>query len=94
MGWWKIDSVGKGQIDMPAKQGEGEPLNAIPGVHTADDLYNGDGPADILGVCCDRIAEMYKAAWGRSPKKSELQAVLNFVVNPFIDDDGYYRRNK
>lgn len=79
-GWWKIDSVEKGQIDwdQPDKNGL---INAIPGQDTTKKLYNGDGPADIMGNAIDSITSEYHEAWGRNPEPEELQAVFNFCFN-------------
>ena len=48
MGWWKINSPERGGIDRTFQSGSGL-LNAIPGKHTTENFYNGDGPADAMG---------------------------------------------
>lgn len=54
MGWWKIRSVDSGGIDWDWKKGN-RLVNAIPGSDSPDFYYNGDGPADILGLAVRRI---------------------------------------
>ena len=82
MGWWKIDSVERGQIDFSHKcPTNGELTNAVPGHETEDACYNGDGPADLMGPVLRKINEQYLADWGRPAKKEELQAVSNFCIN-------------
>ena len=89
MGWWKIENVESGQIDFDAN-GPGNLANQVPGRHSPDQLVNGDGPADIMGVAIKKIVEEYKEAWGRPPQREELQAVFNFDVNSMYADDGAY----
>jgi len=80
MGWWKIDNVQNGGIDWNFNSGSNT-INAVPGKHSPDHWYNGDGPADEMESCIERITKLYKKAWKRKPTKEELQAVFNFVVN-------------
>ena len=75
MSWWKIDSVENGQVDP-----KGHEIKEVTDVGSK--LYNGDGPADVMGAALDTIAEMYVEAWGRPPKLDELRAVFNFVTGP------------
>lgn len=82
MGWWKIDSVETGQIDCSHKCPTNPQLtNAVPGQETEDAMYNGDGPADVMGDALRDIDKQYKDAWGRSAKPDELRAVFNFCFN-------------
>lgn len=84
MGWWQIINVESGMIDWDVKR-EGKAINAIPGKHDKDQLYNGDGPADVMGPALDKINELYIKAWGRPAKREELQAVFNFCANGMFD---------
>lgn len=79
MGWWKIKDIKTGQIDFEHKNSD--IANAIPGKETEDNLYNGDGPSDLMGDVLNSISKQYSEAWGRPVKKEELTAVFNFVVN-------------
>lgn len=54
MGWWKINSPRRGQIDRSHDTG-GRLLNAVPGRDTAENHYNGDGPADSMGEAADKV---------------------------------------
>lgn len=83
MGWWKIKDVETGQIDFDHRCADGQKTlaNAIPGRETEDALYNGDGPADLMGPFLRQISEQYSEAWGRPAKKEELVAVFNFCCN-------------
>jgi len=88
MGWWKIDSVKTGQIDLshraPGQNGT-DLANAIPGKETDEDaLYNGDGPADLMGPVLRKINAQYVEAWGRPAKPCELRAAFNFCLNGMI----------
>ena len=76
MGWWKINSVEKGGIACDTKEGQ--------------ELYNGDGPADLMGEALDKIAHEYQISFGRYPKREELLACFNFCSNPFVKEDGSY----
>lgn len=92
MGWWKIKSVERGQIDWDAsKNGM---ANQVPGRDDPNALYNGDGPADEMGEALARIARLYKKTWGRWPKLDELQACFNFVTGPARDEGDTYVPNK
>jgi len=81
MGWWKIDSVEDGSIDLlhecPTNP---ELVNAVPGKETEDAEYNGDGPADLMGPVLRKIDEQYRDAWKRPAKPDELRAVFNFCL--------------
>lgn len=74
-------------LDEPAARviamllGPVEFANAVPGRDTPDDLYNGDGPADMMGVALRQIDKLYQEAWGRDAKPDELRACFNFVLN-------------
>src|SRR3954468_7290446 len=54
MGWWKINSPSRGGIDRAHATGS-KLLNAVPGRHTPENHYNGDGPADAMGNAVDRV---------------------------------------
>ena len=82
MGWWKIKNVETGQIDFDHKRSTGHQLvNAIPGEEVEDALYNGDGPAYLMGAALRKISYQYESAWKRPAKKEELLAVFNFCCN-------------
>ncbi len=82
MGWWKIKNIETGQVDFEHKCPTSEELvNAVPGEESEDALYNGDGPADLMGSALRLISVQYKQAWTRPPKKDELTAVFNFCLN-------------
>lgn len=86
MGWWKIKDVESGQIDWCSPRESGQLINAVPGQDSKDLLYNGDGPADVMGVALVKIFGLYEEAWQRSPSKEELRACFNFVVNGMYPD--------
>lgn len=65
-GWWSIDKNGK----MVSKE------------DTEEQLYIGDGPADIMGNAIEKIFYEYIRAFKRPPKRKEIQAVFNFCSNP------------
>ena len=85
MGWWKIGDVATGRIseDWPSghPQTDDVPINAIPGRDAPDDLYNGDGPADIMGVAVREIDKLFRKAWHRPAYPDEIRACFNFVWN-------------
>jgi hypothetical protein len=82
MSWWRISDIDSGGIDFTHKCPTNPELsNAIPNIDSSDELYNGDTPADIMGDALDKISKEYKRAWDRTPKREELQAVFNFVLN-------------
>ena len=86
MGWWKIKDIETGMIDFNHKCPTNPQLtNAVPG-HEEDALYNGDGPADLMGPVLRQISAQYESAWKRPVKKEELVAVFNFCCN------GMFRR--
>lgn len=81
MGWWKVESVETGQVDFDHKCPTNSGLvNAIPGQEEGG-IFNGDGPADLMGPVLDKISKEYNEAWGRPAKKEELMAVFNFCCN-------------
>lgn len=94
MGWWRIDNVERGQIDfervLKEKSERPYSANVRPGADDPSAMYNGDGPADVMGDALRRIAEMYKEVWGRGPKADELHACVNFCANPWINDEGVF----
>jgi hypothetical protein len=85
MGWWRIRNVESGQVDATHTCPTNPKfVNAVPGAETEENqLYNGDGPADTMGDAIQKIAKMYIDAWGRPPRVEELEAVFNFVFNPY-----------
>lgn len=54
MGWWKINTPSRGQIDPTHVTGS-RLLNAVPGEDTCENHYNGDEPADSMGVALDEV---------------------------------------
>ena len=87
MGWWQIRNDGSGQIDWEVKREDSTLINAIPGKHDPKQMmYNGDGPADIMGTALDEITEEFNKAWGRNPCYEELLACFNFCANPMYED--------
>ena len=91
MGWWKIENIETGQIARTHPSGHpGNPLpgqdrmviNAVPGRDAIGDYYNGDGPADIMDQAIDDVCRTYKREWNRPPHLEEIEAVINFVMNP------------
>ena len=65
MGWWSIDNK---VLDGGIHEGGTE-------------MFNGDGPADIMGVALDAVIKEYESSWGRKPFREELRAAFNFVAN-------------
>jgi hypothetical protein len=43
-----------------------------------EDLVWGDGPADIVDNALDKIAEEFRANWGRDPWREEILSGVNF----------------
>jgi hypothetical protein len=80
-GWWQIKDVETGQIDWNQPDKAGQLINAIPGEDSTEELYNGDGPADVMGDALKKIDGMYQETWGRLPTMRELRGVSNFVLN-------------
>jgi len=80
-GWWQIKDVETGQINWDQPEKAGQLINAIPGSDEMEMLYNGDGPADVMGDAIKKIDGFYKEAWGRPPTIRELRGVANFVIN-------------
>ena len=66
MGWWQIYSYDQPGIMLPNKDPE--------------PMYNGDGPADIMGAALDDLVKEYQEAWGRKPYREEVLAALNFTL--------------
>ena len=82
MGWWKIKDIETGQIDFDHKYPTNPQFtNAVLDHEETDSLYNGDGPADLMGPILRKISEQYENAWKRPAKKEELMAVFNFCCN-------------
>ena len=89
MGWWKIKDIETGMVDWDHECPTNHELtNAVPGYEVTDSMYNGDGPADLMGPMLKKISNLYKVSWGRPAKKDELIAVFNFCCN------GMFRSNK
>ena len=78
-GWWAITSPDSPGISMPPPVDKGGLMNAVPGVDPGDSqLYNGDGPADVMDSALARMDLLYRASWGRPMTHDEAQAVFNF----------------
>jgi len=89
MGWWKIKDVESGQVDFDHKCPTNPVLtNSIPGSETEDAMYNGDGPADLMGSVLRKIDAQYREAWGRPARKEELTAGFNFCCNGMFRKPG------
>jgi len=88
MGWWKVEDVSHGGIDWdyvcPDSPGT---VNAIPGKSATTEIFNGDGPADVMDEALEQIIELYIKAWGRPAKEEELQAVFNFCMGGYTDEE-------
>ena len=80
MGWWKIADVETGMVDFKAKTAA-QTANAVPGHEDTECLFNGDGPADIMGDTLRRVSALYQSAWGRPAALDELRACFNFCLN-------------
>jgi len=81
MGWWKIKDVETGRIDFDNKCPlKSQLVNAIPKHNDDFNLYNGDGPADLMDDALYKISKQYEDAWGRPAKHDELLAVFNFCT--------------
>jgi hypothetical protein len=87
-GWWKIKDVESGQIDWDQPDKESGLINAIPGQDAPKEMYNGDGPADIMDVAIRQIADEYEETWNRKPYPEEIEAVFNFCFNGWKRSDG------
>ncbi len=74
MGWWRIRDIESGRVSGASFKDDSSPL------------YNGDGPADVMGRAIKAINELYQTTWKRPAKREELQACFNFVVNPMFSD--------
>ena len=84
MGWWKVRNIETGQIDFDHEcPTNSQFVNAVPGQEDAseDVLYNGDGPADLMGSVLRKISKQYENAWNRPAKEEELTTVFNFCRN-------------
>lgn len=44
-------------------------------------LVNGDGPADAMDICLDRVKRQYLAEFGRKPYRQELETLFNFCAS-------------
>jgi hypothetical protein len=88
-GWWAISPDNPG-LGVPPPVDKGGLLNAVPGVDPGEgNLYNGDGPADIMDVALKHIAFQYWRSWGRPPEPEELRAVFEFCAGRFLDKEEY-----
>jgi len=82
MGWWKIKDIKTGQVDFDHKCPTNRQfVNAVPGKEPEGILFNGDGPADLMGAILRKISKQYETAWKRPAKKDELIACFNFCCN-------------
>jgi len=66
-GWWTIQPGEPGAHVEP------------PGRYDGTELYNGDGPADMMGDVLADIDQSYRYVWGRPAQPEELRAVFEFV---------------
>lgn len=80
-GWWAITKGNPGINPPPVDKGG--LMNAIPGTDPGTALYNGDGPADIMGAAFEDVNRAYLEAWGRPASPTEMQAVFEFVFGGF-----------
>lgn len=88
MGWWKVKDIQSGGIDWAHTcPTNAELVNAVPSVDDAQALYNGDGPADLMGDALRAISHLYEEEWGRPATKEELIAVFNFCCNGMFADE-------
>lgn len=86
MSWWKIKDVETGMVDFKAETAAAT-TNAIPGKEDVNCLFNGDGPADIMGAALRKISAQYEEAWDRPVKAKELRACFNFCFNGMFKDE-------
>jgi hypothetical protein len=89
MGWWKIDTVESGGIDLQLGLNRGYGLNnAMPGVDSVEHHYNGNGPADACGVWMDEVSEALRKI-GIMPRRTLLQSL--WLDGPVADLPYYHR---
>jgi len=82
MGWWKVKDIESGQIDFDHICPTNPTLtNVVPGKEKEDAIYNGDGPADLMGPVLRKISDLYQVSFNRPAKKEELISVFNFCCN-------------
>lgn len=76
MGWWKCNC--NGGIDWKNKPTghEGGLINAIPNRDSKEDYYNGDAPADAMGVAIANLKFWFQ---NREPKPTKDQLVKLFI---------------
>lgn len=86
MGWWEITNDKSGQINWEIKR-ESSLINAIPGQHDPNKMYNGDEPADAMDFALDKIEEIFLKAWGRKPSYDELLSCFNFCSKSRYDEE-------
>lgn len=78
MGWWQIDLT---KEEVEAFENSDQLLmNSLPKRDSANRLYSGDQPADIMEETIGAIDRVYKKAWGRNARREELIAALEFVI--------------
>ena len=68
MGWWQIADEGGG-IDWNPDNARNGLVNQFPGEDPSNKLYNGDGPADIMGDALDLIQQ------GKDPDKVAIDTI-------------------
>lgn len=44
-------------------------------------LVSGDGPADVMDACLDRVKKQYLAEFGRKPYRRELETLFDFCAS-------------
>ena len=57
-------------------------------MHSPEDYFNGDEPADVMSRALREIDAVYREAWGRPPAEEELRAVFEFVLPKVSDPEG------
>lgn len=92
MGWWKCNE--HGGIDWDARthsRVHGGLINALPGMDTIENFYNGDGPADAMYVPTAILKSWFT---GRDPKPTTEQLTKLFIEKSFDNVFRHIDKNK
>lgn len=81
MGWWRIDSVAHGQINLAdLTYTEHALLNRNGGRDPYENYYNGDRPADIAADAIDELAALLRVDLRDLSNRCQKEQIVRFFL--------------
>jgi len=92
MGWWSIKDAEKPGVDFSSVVESGELANRFPGQDSPVEMYNGDGPADILSPAMHLLVDALFHQMGIKPSFEFVSAQIEKYLDGEFPVGSLYHR--